>query len=125
MKLTVDSLKNLTGIEILDEDEVLNDWKNVEIENPVVKRDGKYTEISFTVVKKMAPYNSYLFGGQILTLTLEDNKIYDFFSIIAGIYCSIYSGRATYFLFFSNFSASFSVRFFNCISFNPLLVMDT
>ena len=36
MKLTVDSLKNLTGIEILDEDEVLNDWKNVEIENPVV-----------------------------------------------------------------------------------------
>lgn len=32
MKLTVDSLKNLTGIEILDEDEVLNDWKNVEIE---------------------------------------------------------------------------------------------
>lgn len=78
MKLTVDSLKNLTGIEILDEDEVLNDWKNVEIENPVVKRDGKYTEISFTVVKKMAPYNSYLFGGQILTRTLEDNKIYDF-----------------------------------------------
>lgn len=78
MKLTVDSLKNLTGIKILDEDEVLNDWKNVEIENSVVKRDGKYTEISFTVVKKMAPYNSYLFGGQILTLTLEDNKIYDF-----------------------------------------------
>ncbi|MBS5541078.1 MAG: hypothetical protein KHX52_12285 [Phocaeicola plebeius] len=39
MKLTVDSLKNLTGIKILDEDEVLNDWKNVEIENPVVKRD--------------------------------------------------------------------------------------
>lgn len=78
MKLTLDSLKNLIGFEILDEYEVLNDWKNVEIENPVVKRDGKYTEITFTVVKKLTPYYSYLFGGQILTLTLEGNKIYDF-----------------------------------------------
>lgn len=27
MKLTLDSLKNLIGFEILDEYEVLNDWK--------------------------------------------------------------------------------------------------
>lgn len=78
MELTLESLKNLTGIEILDEDEVLNDWKNVEIKDPVVKRNGEYTEISFTVVKKLKPYNSYLFGGKILTLTLEGNRIYDF-----------------------------------------------
>lgn len=78
MKLTVENLSELTGIQILDSDGVLNEWNKVEIENPQVKKCGVYTEITFTVVKAMTPFNSHYFGGKTLTLTLENNEIYDF-----------------------------------------------
>ena len=78
MKLTLENLSKLTGINVNDEDGILNEWKDVEIENAVVKKDGIYTDITFKVVKAIVPYNSYCFGGQTLTLTLENNDIYDF-----------------------------------------------
>lgn len=78
MKLTIENLSELTGIQISDESGVLNEWKDVDVENIDVKKDGVYTEITFKVVKEMVPFNSYYFGGQTLTLTLEKNEIYDF-----------------------------------------------
>lgn len=78
MKLTVENLSEITGIQILDSDGLLKEWKEVEIENPQIKKSGVYTEVTFTVVKAMTPFNSYYFGGKTLTLTLENNEIYDF-----------------------------------------------
>lgn len=78
MKLTVENLSNLVGFQINDSENILSSWSNVEIENPVLSKNGNFTDITFTVVKSMKPYNSYAFGGKQLTLTLEDNEIYDF-----------------------------------------------
>lgn len=78
MKLTVENLSEITGIQISDIDGVLNEWKDVEIENVDVQKNGVYTNITFKVVKAIVPFNSYQFGGQVLTLTLENNEIYDF-----------------------------------------------
>lgn len=78
MKLTVENLSELTGIQINDEDGILNDWNKVEVEDVVVKKDGEYTDISFKVVKAMTPFNSYMFGGKVLNLTLMGNEIYEF-----------------------------------------------
>lgn len=73
MKLTVELLSEIKGIQVTDSENILSEFNDVDIDNVCLVNNN----VVFTIVKNSNSFDNSMFGGDKLCVEFEDNDVYD------------------------------------------------